>query len=548
MDNSLPESIKPKNLSNMKENKQFNKQKNNNINKNNHPHTTFTQKKIYLKSLYNISFKVESKMKPLINLDNENKSNFKLDTKLLSSLFNFNFENSLELPNLNNETVLNFEKFSNFSLNPIENNQNYNIKKNEYFPPLFQYGAKFIMNDMHKSLYNKINSIIKIQSHIRGYLVKKNLIINNLDKTYFEKKSINAIIQIQKNIRGFLLKKNIRKKIIIRLINQKRKDAINLIIKRMKIYVNIIKIKKIIFINHYLKQRNQKAIKIQETFKNYKFYKSFKKLKKEIDKSYFLYYPYKAKKVEIIIYLDDDINNKKGIKKYAFSYNKLLKYFILLINSSIIFSGKYKCQFVVNDIIICDQRYPTIQHNNGFFNIIDLIPKNNTKYKISPKKKIKKIKKVTKRDKNKINNLDLSPNRKNGIPCGKNLSNSSSIYLDNFKLEDIIEEDDEGKSVTSKDNRYDRKLKQSDKSLIKLYKNDESEKEQKKNDDEDDDSFDFTEEEYLEIKKIINNNKNENLNYQNLKNELEDKKPINKIEKVRKTSLKKINKIHKNKQ
>ena len=548
MDNSLPESIKPKNLSNMKENKQFNKQKNNNINKNNHPHTTFTQKKIYLKSLYNISFKVESKMKPLINLDNENKSNFKLDTKLLSSLFYFNFENSLELPNLNNETVLNFEKFSNFSLNPIENNQNYNIKKNEYFPPLFQYGAKFIMNDMHKSLYNNINSIIKIQSHIRGYLVKKNLIINNLDKTYFEKKSINAIIQIQKNIRGFLLKKNIRKKIIIRLINQKRKDAINLIIKRMKMYVNIIKIKKIIFINHYLKQRNQKAIKIQETFKNYKFYKSFKKLKKEIDKSYFLYYPYKAKKVEIIIYLDDDINNKKGIKKYAFSYNKLLKYFILLINSSIIFSGKYKCQFVVNDIIICDQRYPTIQHNNGFFNIIDLIPKNNTKYKINPKKKIKKIKKVTKRDKNKINNLDLSPNRKNGIPCGKNLSNSSSIYLDNFKLEDIIEEDDEGKSVTSKDNRYDRKLKQSDKSLIKLYKNDESEKEQKKNDDEDDDSFDFTEEEYLEIKKIINNNKNENLNYQNLKNELEDKKPINKIEKVRKTSLKKINKIHKNKQ
>ena len=548
MDNSLPESIKPKNLSNMKENKQFNKQKNNNINKNNHPHTTFTQKKIYLKSLYNISFKVESKMKPLINLDNENKSNFKLDTKLLSSLFNFNFENSLELPNLNNETVLNFEKFSNFSLNPIENNQNYNIKKNEYFPPLFQYGAKFIMNDMHKSLYNNINSIIKIQSHIRGYLVKKNLIINNLDKTYFEKKSINAIIQIQKNIRGFLLKKNIRKKIIIRLINQKRKDAINLIIKRMKMYVNIIKIKKIIFINHYLKQRNQKAIKIQETFKNYKFYKSFKKLKKEIDKSYFLYYPYKAKKVEIIIYLDDDINNKKGIKKYAFSYNKLLKYFILLINSSIIFSGKYKCQFVVNDIIICDQRYPTIQHNNGFFNIIDLIPKNNTKYKISPKKKIKKIKKVIKMDKNKINNLDLSPNRKNGIPCGKNLSNSSSIYLDNFKLEDIIEEDDEGKSVTSKDNRYDRKLKQSDKSLIKLYKNDESEKEQKKNDDEDDDSFDFTEEEYLEIKKIINNNKNENLNYQNLKNELEDKKPINKIEKVRKTSLKKINKIHKNKQ
>lgn len=535
MDNPLPELNKQKNLSNIKENKQYDKQKNNNS----QTQKTFTQKKLYQKSLYNI-FKNDSKIKPLQNFDNESKSNLKLDTKLFSSLFNFNFENSLQPPNLNNETILNFRNFSNFSLYPNENSQNNNIKKNEYFSPLVQYGVKYIMNDIHKSLYDNINSIIKIQSCLRGYLVKKNLIINNFDKSYFEKNSINGFIKIQKHIRGFLLRKNIRKKILIKIINQKRKISINLIIKKLKIYLNVIKIKKIVFINHNLKERNQKAIYIQETFKNYKFYKSFKKLKKEIDKSYFLYYPYKTKKVEIIIYLNDDINNRKENKKYTFTYNKLLKYFILLINPNIIFSGKYKCQFVSNDIIICDQRYPIIQHDNDFFNIIDLIQNKNLKNKINQKKKIKKIKKVNKIYNNNKNGLYFNDN--NGICCGKNLNNSSKLKIDNRKLslENIIEEDDEGKSVTSKDNRNELRLReQSDKSL-KLFKNYESEKTLKLEDDNDDnDSFDFTEEEYLEILRN-KNNKIENLNYQNLKKGLDDKKPINKMKKIRKASLKKI--------
>ena len=43
------------------------------------------------------------------------------------------------------------------------------------------------------------------------------------------------------------------------------------------------------------------------------------------------------------------------------------------------------------------------------------------------------------------------------------MNNSSNFYLENLRLslEDIKEEDDEGKSVTSKDNRYDKKLKDS---------------------------------------------------------------------------------------
>ena len=547
MQTALSNNSKGKKVSKSKDNKSYKKSKN--TNKNN-PNNTFTDKKILQRSYNDISLNNNSHTKPVFNYGNDNQYNINLGTKMLSSVFNYNFENSLEFNNLKNEVVLNFQKFTNFSIDLIENNQNKNKKKYETFPPLFQYGAQYIINDIHSSLYNKIDSIIKIQSCVRGYLLKKKLIINNFDKSFFGKKSIKAIIKIQKHIRGFLQRINIRKKIIIKHINQKRKSAIELIIKRMRIYLNVIKIKKILFINYHLEQRKQKVIYIQNTFRNYIFYKAFKKLKKDIDNNYFLYYPYKAKKVDIIIYFDDDVNNKKEIKKYSFRYNKLLKYFILLIDPCNIFSGKYKCQFVVNDIIIFDNRFPTIQYNNCLYNIIELIPKNNLKCKPKQKKKVKKIKKIIikKGDKNKKQTLDSK--------CGcsledSKLSNSSNLYLDKLKLslEDIIEEDDEGRSVTSsrdKDNKYEKIMRNLSDRSLKMYNDDENEKEKEKeddlrgNNDDDEDSFDFTEEEYLKIKKIKNKNV-ENSNYLNLKNELNEKKSINKFGKEKNNSFKKTN-------
>lgn len=525
MKNILDNNSKGKKVSKSKDNKSYKKSKN--INRIN-PNNRFTDNKILQSSYNTISLNNNSEIKPIFYYGNDNQYNINIDTKTLSSVFNYNFENSLENHNLKNEVILNFQKYINFSIDIIDNNPNKKKKIYENFPPLFQYGAQYVINDMHSSLYNQIDYIIKIQSCLRGYLVKKKLIINNFDKSFFGKKSIKSIIKIQKNIRGFLQRINIRKKIIIKLINQKRKSAIELIIKRMKIYLNVIKIKKIIFINYHLEQRKQKVIYIQNSFRNYIFYKAFKKLKNEIDNNYFLYYPYKAKKVEIRIYFDDEVNNKKENKKYFFRYNKLLKYFILLINPCNIFSGKYKCQFVVNDIIIFDNRYPTIQYNNCLYNIIELIPKNNLKCKPKQKKKVKKII-VKKGDKNKKNSLDSKCNNfENSKLC-----NSSNLYIDKlrFSLEDIIEEDDEGRSVTSKDNRHEKIIQNLSDRSLKIYNDNGNEKgkehEIKQNDDDDKDSFDFTEEEYLEIKKI--NNKNfENSNYLNLKNELNEKKPINK--------------------
>jgi hypothetical protein len=401
-------------------------------------------------------------------------------------MFEFNFDNALTPPQLNDEQILNFKKFSNSSinfLNPDASNNN-NLRKNEKFSSLSQEGSKFLVNDMHQSFYNTIKTIIFIQSHFRGYVVKKNLLINYLSRDYIKKNSIVKIINIQKIVRSFLAKINIRKKIIIELINKKRKNSIELIIKNLRDYISIVKTKKTILINYCLEQRKIKAIFIQQSFRNYLFYKSFKQLREDIEKNYFLDYTLNAKKVDLLLYADNESITKKKYKKFSFSFNKLLKYFIILINPNQIFSGKYKCQFVVNDIIICDNRFPTIKRKNQIFNIIYLIPKN--------KKVIYKINK--KQNNNNANNSNLNQDEED--EKDENDENSKSkIYKHNFKysLEDIKEEDDEGKSVTSSSKDY-----KIEKALYEL--SDRSLKYSKKEESDDDDDFDINYEEYLNLK------------------------------------------------
>ena len=421
-----------------------------------------------------------------LTVNNDSKYNINLNTKLLSSMFEFNFDNALTPPQLNDEQILNFKKFSNSSinfLNPDASNNN-NLRKNEKFSSLSQEGSKFLVNDMHQSFYNTIKTIIFIQSHFRGYVVKKNLLINYLSRDYIKKNSIVKIINIQKIVRSFLAKIKIRKKIIIELINKKRKNSIELIIKNLRDYISIVKTKKTILINYCLEQRKIKAIFIQQSFRNYLFYKSFKQLREDIEKNYFLDYTLNAKKVDLLLYADNESITKKKYKKFSFSFNKLLKYFILLINPNQIFSGKYKCQFVVNDIIICDNRFPTIKRKNQIFNIIYLIPKN--------KKVIYKINK--KQNNNNANNSNLNQDEED--EKDENDENSKSkIYKHNFKysLEDIKEEDDEGKSVTSSSKDY-----KIEKALYEL--SDRSLKYSKKEESDDDDDFDINYEEYLNLK------------------------------------------------
>lgn len=282
----------------------------------------------------------------------------------------------------------------------------------------------------------------------------------------------------------------------------------------MRSYNNILKMKKLFLIKNKMEERNKYAKYIQETFRNYKFYNSFKKLMKEINEKYFIIYPCKGNKVELIIYLEDGTSNNDLIsKRYTFNYNKLLNCFVLFINPSKLYAGKYKCQFIIDDIVICDKNYPYIQYKNELYNIIEF--KSNKRNK--EKKKKKKDKKNNNNTKIIDNNENLKENKIKEKKAVKNYKNN--FYQEeeyNDELEDIKEEEDESRSTTSKD--YMKKIKE----YIDI------------------DDLDFTEEDIINIKKLKGNNII-TTDYKKLREDLIAQRPISKEEKIRKNSFKNFN-------
>ena len=293
-----------------------------------------------------------------LNKLNDSSEKINFNFKNISSLFNIDLDNMIDLPDIKKEKILDFNIYSPLTKN-IEDFKDDNSDSNinyfnfeENLSPLYRYGLRYINNDINNCINDRNDKIVFLQSCIRRYLLKKKLNINLLNKIYLERKNLNKILILQKNIRCFLQKLKIRKKIIINYIIQKRKTAINKIINKMRSYNNILKFKKYYFIKNTIKERNKYAKYIQETYRNFRFFISFKKLMKEINEKYCIIYPCKGNKIELIIYLEQEQ------KKYVFNYNKILKSFILFINPKKLYAGKYKCQFIIDGIVICDKNYP----------------------------------------------------------------------------------------------------------------------------------------------------------------------------------------------
>ncbi len=451
-----------------------------------------------------LQINIKSNLPFRINKFNDRYEKLNFDFKNISSLFNINIENIFDLPDISNENILDFDIYSPITNLEQDNNEiseNNNFEEN--LSSLCKYGLRYIKDDISNRENDIYDRIVFLQSRIRGFLLKKKLNFNLLNKIYLERKNIKKIIILQKNIRCFLAKLKIRKKIIINYIKQKRKKAINLIINKMRSYNNTIRFKKLYFIKNKIEERRKYAQYIQETYRNYKFYSSFKKLLKEINEKYFIIYPCKGKKVELIIYLEE---SKKLIqKKYIFNYNKLLQCFILFFNPNKLNAGKYKCQFIIDDIVICDRNYPYTQFKNELYNIIE--------FGKSREKKGEKKKKRKKKEKSKTGENII---RENIVKDNKKINNYKNNFYNencNDELEDIKEEDDEGKSTTSKD--YIKKIKE--------Y-----------NDFED---LDFTDEDIINIKKLKGNNIIAT-DYKKLRENLIDKNPVSKEEKIRKNSFK----------
>ena len=458
-----------------------------------------------------------------INLQNDLNEKINLDFKNLSFLFNININNVIDIPDFNDEKILDFNIYTPIiEDNNSDNKNNINNDSEEELSPICKYGLRYINYDIYNKTIDKSNKAILIQSFLRGFFLRKKINLNMLNKEYLENRNTKLIIFLQKNIRTFLAKLKIRKKIIMNYINQRRKKAINIIINNMRSYNNILKTKKLLFIKNKLDERNKYAKYIQETFRNYKFYNSFKKFMKELNEKYSIIYPCKGNKVELIIYLEE--NNNLIPKKYIFNYNKILKCFVLFINPNKLFSGKYKCQFIIDDIVICDRNYPYAQYNNELYNIIE--------FKLNRNKKVEKRKK--RKLKNNINKIvdnigNMKKNMKN-INYNRIFPNIGIKYKNNFyqneknynEFEYIKKDIDEKRSYTSRE-------------TINELNNSKRTNREFINED-----LDFTEEDIINIKKL-RGNKIIVTDYQKLIEELLNKNPINKFEKIKRASFKSFN-------
>ena len=249
--------------------------------------------------------------------------------------------------NINNyskkEKCLNFSKTNN------------NLK-NFYYSRMFNIDCKKINN-------NKIEKVLLIQKHIRGFLSKK--IVDEEVNKIIAKRIINKILTIQRAIKRLLIKKNSLAQIIVNIIKDERKSKGNKLTDIFSLYHYRNIYKKNLIKNKIMKLRNDSIILIQRKFRNFLFAKNVKEILIKEKKSYVLTYPFKAESVEIKIY----INNSYKLYKYFLC--PIRKYFILYINKEEINPGEYLCQMIVNNNKTLDKRYKyIIDKRNDLFNLI----------------------------------------------------------------------------------------------------------------------------------------------------------------------------------
>ena len=182
------------------------------------------------------------------------------------------------------------------------------------------------------------------------------------------------ILKIQNTFRKFSLRRNFKvNHMINKIIEYRRKKADQLknILYSYEVKVNT---KKEMMIQEILKQRYEKITLIQNCWRN-KLYRDriFKLI--QLEKSqYSITYPYYAKKVQLKICFNERKN--KIFKIYNFEICPIRKIFVLHINYSDLAQGKYYCQFVVDNYLTADRRFPTLEgKDNQFYNIIEFTQK-----------------------------------------------------------------------------------------------------------------------------------------------------------------------------
>ena len=267
---------------------------------------------------------------------------------------------------------------------------------------------------------NKIEKIILIQKHVRGFLSKK--ILDEEINKIIVKIIIGKILKLQKAIREFLHKKKSLSHFIINIIQNERISKSNKITDIFSLYHFRNLYKKKLLINKILIARYESILKIQNKFRAFIILKKVKDIINKEKNSHVLTYPFNAESVQIKIFMNT------SYKVYEYFICPVRKYFVLYIDKSSINSGEYLCHMIVNNNIVLDKRYKYIvDKNNILYNLI-YIGDPPLKLPKKEKKSEKKIKKKSKKKKKKKKNNDTDNDNDFFYYCYNENSNSTNSY------------------------------------------------------------------------------------------------------------------------
>ena len=314
--------------------------------------------------LYNNQNKklTQQKIRNKLLLDSFKKknNNFVNKTKVIISNINFNM---FIMEKNSKKDLLNFTSYYNKILFSKNIGRYTHFKSNEYF-------------------IQKINSISIIQKFIRGWLVRNSL--NKLINYIIKYRLLRHIIKIQKNYKTYFVRKKIRHFLLIKFILIQRKKNWILIEKYIKRYYIKNRIKKYILITNLLKNRLKKITFLQRAIKTFYMKKICSQIINHEKFHYVLTYPFNANKVQLKIFWNNsdifiknnsylNLNDKYDI--FDFEICPIRKIFVLYIYTENILPGKYRCQFIINGMTLCDGRFPHIECNGRqLYNILNFDP------------------------------------------------------------------------------------------------------------------------------------------------------------------------------
>ena len=259
---------------------------------------------------------------------------------------------------------------------------------------------------------------IRIQKHIKSYL-KRIALIKTINKIIIEK-FIRNIIKIQNTFKNIYFKREFKINYFINLICEKRKNNIAKIQEILISYYNKVNKKKEMIIKGILDNRLKNIILIQSNYRAIKIRKKFKKLIQYRKYNYILTFPYYAKNVEIRILQNQ--NKIKFFQTYNFEKCPIQNIFKLYINYSELNPGNYYCQFLVDNKLFIDPRFPYFENKDGqTFNQIEF-----------SKGKIIEGEKEYDFQRNKINILETKKNNMENLR--KNIEINKNNYNDNNKI------------------------------------------------------------------------------------------------------------------